>query len=177
MNFHIHRKRLASWFFVLLILLPSCSSSILISSFPSEADVFADGKYIGQTPIVHRDDKASGSILDVRIAKEGFADLKTEIEKTGRINWRSFMFCWLLFPLKWIEKYPRGFYGDLQPKSTDYSPLRVEVQTREAVGSNIFVVALENNPCHGSSNSTALEAWHSINGEVSCIGASDPACC
>lgn len=68
------------------------------------------------------------------------------------------MFCWLLFPLKWIEKYPRGFYGDLQPKSTDYSPLRVEVQTREAVGSNIFVVALENNPCHGSSNSTALEA-------------------
>ena len=158
MNFHIHRKRLGSWFFVLLILLPSCSQSILITSSPSEANVFTDGKYIGQTPIRHRDDKVSGSILDVRIAKDGYADLKTEIKKTGRINWWSLMFCWLLYPLKWIEKYPRGFYGDLQPQSEEYSPLRVIVQTKEAVGSNVFVVALDNKPCHGSSNSIALEA-------------------
>ena len=158
MNIFTNHKQLVASLFVLLILLPSCSSSILISSSPSEADVFTDGKYIGQTPILHRDDKVSGSILDVRIAKDGYADLKTEIKKTGRINWWSLMFSWLLYPLKWIEKYPRGFYGDLQQQSEEYSPLRVEVQTREAVGSNIFVVALENTPCHGSSNNTALEA-------------------
>ena len=158
MNFHIHRKLLGSWFFVLLILLPSCSQSILITSSPSEANVFTDGKYIGQTPIRHRDDKVSGSILDVRIAKDGYADLNTEIKKTGRINWWSLAFCWLLYPLKWIDDYPRGFYGELQPQSEEYSPLRVIVQTKEAVGSNIFVVALENKPCHGSSNSVALEA-------------------
>jgi hypothetical protein len=60
--------------------------------------------------------------------------------------------------MAYLEKYPPSFYGHLQPVSEEYSPLRVEVQTREALGSNIFVVALENTPCHGSSNTTVLEA-------------------
>ena len=77
-------------------------------------------------------------------------DLNTEIKKTGRINWWSLVFCWLLYPLKWIDNYPRGFYGELQPQSEEYSPLRVIVQTKEAVGSNIFVVF---SGCHGKANS------------------------
>ena len=143
---------------VFLILLPSCSTSILISSYPSGANVFANGEYIGETPVRHWDAEPSGSLLDVRIEKDGYEDLTANIEKTGRINFGALMFCWLLFPLGWLEKYPSSFYGHLRPVSEGYSPLRVEIQTREDLGSNIFVVALENTPCHGSSNTTVLEA-------------------
>ena len=158
MVFHIQNKQLVSWSLIFLIVLPSCSSSILISSSPSEADVFTNGEYIGKTPIRHWDSEVSGSLLDVRIEKDGYEDVNAEIKKTGRISLWALAWCWMLYPLKWVEKYPRGFHGHLQPKSGEYSPLRVIVQTKEAVGSNIFVVALENKPCHGSSNNTVLEA-------------------
>ena len=147
---------------VSLILLPACSSSILISSSPNGADVFVNGDYVGETPMRHWDSEPSGNLLNVRIEKDGYADLNTDIEKRGRVNFMALMFCWLLFPLAWLEKYPSSFFGHLQPVSEEYSPLRVEVQTKESVGSNIFVVALENTPCHGSSNASVLEASLSI---------------
>ena len=153
-----YRNQPVACLLVLLILLPSCSSGILISSYPSGANVFTNGEYIGETPVRHRDAEPSGSLLDVRIEKDGYEDLTADIEKAGRINFSALMFCWLLFPMAYLEKYPPSFYGHLQPVSGEYSPLRVEVQTREALGSNIFVVALENTPCHGSSNTTVLEA-------------------
>lgn len=158
MTITTNRKQLVAYLLVFLILLPSCSSSILISSFPSGADVFANGEYIGETPARHWDAEPSGSLLDVRIEKDGYGDLTAKIKKKGRLNLRALMFSWLLVPLAWLEKYPSSFYGHLQPVSEEYSPLRVEVQTREALGSNIFVVALENTPCHGSANITFLEA-------------------
>ena len=158
MTIPTNRKQLVVCLLVFLILLPSCSTSILISSYPSGANVFANGEYIGETPVRHWDAEPSGSLLDVRIEKDGYEDLTANIEKTGRINFGALMFCWLLFPLGWLEKYPSSFYGHLRPVSEGYSPLRVEIQTREDLGSNIFVVALENTPCHGSSNTTVLEA-------------------
>lgn len=157
MTIPTNRKQPFVCLLVFLILLPSCSTSILISSYPSGANVFANGEYIGETPVRHWDAKPSGSLLDVRIEKDGYEDLTANIEKTGRINFRALMLCWLLFPLAWLEKYPTSYYGHLQPVSEGYSPLRVEVQTKESLGSNIFVVALENTPCHGSSNTTVLE--------------------
>ena len=126
----------------LLVFLDSSAvllSSILISSYPSGASVFANGEFIGETPVRHRDAEPSGSLLDVRIEKDGYEDFDCGCRKKGRVNFRALMFCWLLFPLAWLEKYPPSFYGHLNPVSEDYSPLRVQVQTREALGSNIFV--------------------------------------
>ena len=65
-------QRALAWALASLILLPSCSSSILISSTPSQADVYANGQYIGQTPVRHRDREVGGSILEVEIEKEGY---------------------------------------------------------------------------------------------------------
>lgn len=158
MTIHLNRQHSVFWLLVVLIFLSSCSSSILISSSPSQARVFANGEYIGETPIRHWDAEPSGSVLDVRIEKDGYEELNVDIEKKGRVNFRALAFCWMLMPLAWLEKYPSNFYGHLNRISEAYSPLRVEVQTREAIGSNIFVVALENAPCHGSSNKTVLEA-------------------
>ena len=72
MTIHANRQQLVAWLLASLILLPSCSSSILISSTPSQADVYANGQYIGQTPVRHRDSEMGGSILDLEIEKEGY---------------------------------------------------------------------------------------------------------
>lgn len=151
-------KHVFAWLLAALILLSSCSSSILISSVPSKADVYANGEYIGQTPVSHRDSEVGGSLLDLQIEKEGYEVLTTGVEKRGRINLWALMGSWMLFPLAWLEMYPKRYMGRLQPMTKEHSPLHVEVQTSEAVGSNIFVVVLENSPCQGSSNASVLEA-------------------
>ena len=151
-------KQVCAWLFAALILLSSCSSSILISSVPSKADVYANGEYIGQTPVRHRDSEVGGSLLDLQIEKEGYEVFKTGVEKSGRINPWALMGCWMLLPLAWLETYPRRYLARLQPITKEHSPLQVEVQTNEAVGSDIFVVVLENAPCQGSTNPSVLEA-------------------
>ena len=151
-------KHVFAWLLAALVLLSSCSSSILISSVPSKADVYANGEYIGQTPVRHRDSEVGGSLLDLQIEKEGYEVFTTGVEKRGRINLWALMGCWMLFPLAWLEMYPKRYLGRLQPITKEHSPLHVEVQTSEAVGSNIFVVVLENAPCHGSTNASVLEA-------------------
>ena len=80
------------WFFVILIILPSCSSGILISSSPSEADVYTNGEYLGKTPIRHWDNEPGGSLLDVRIEQDGYEELNVEIKNISGIQWWPLMF-------------------------------------------------------------------------------------
>ena len=150
--------RASVWALVLLILLPSCSSSVSISSSPSQARVYLDGRYAGQTPLRHRDAKPTGSKLQVRLEKEGHAPLTTEIVKDARVNLWAAMGSVLVIPLAWLLEYPRRVDFEMSPLTSERSPIVVEVQTKEAVGGNIFVVALDNAPCHGPSASSILEA-------------------
>jgi hypothetical protein len=120
--------------------------------------VYANGEYIGQTPVRHRDSGPGGSILDLEIEKEGYEVHTAGVVKKGRINLWALMGSWMLFPLAWLEMYPKRYAARLQPMTKENSPLRVEVQSREAVGSNVFVVVLENAPCQGSSSISVLEA-------------------
>ena len=73
-------KQVCAWLFAALILLSSCSSSILISSVPSKANVYANAEYIGQTPVRHRDSEVGGSLLDLQIEKEGYEVFKMGVE-------------------------------------------------------------------------------------------------
>lgn len=150
--------RASVWALVLLIVLPSCSSSVSISSSPSQARVYLDGRYAGQTPLRHRDAKPTGSKLQVRLEKEGHAPLTTEVVKDARVNLWAAMGSVLVIPLAWLLKYPRRVDFEMSPLTSERSPIVVEVQTKEAVGANIFVVALDNAPCQGASASSILEA-------------------
>lgn len=154
----LSRQSALVWALALLILLPSCASSVLISSSPSQARVYLDGRYAGQTPLRHRDAKPTGSKLEVRLEKEGHAPLTTEIVKDARVNVWAAMGSVLVIPLAWLLKYPRRVDFAMMPLTADGSSIVVEVQTKEAVGANIFVVALDNAPCHGASASSILEA-------------------
>ena len=55
-----------------LMLLSSCASSVKITSSPSGADVYADGFYVGQTPMRHKDAKPTGTTLELKLEKEGY---------------------------------------------------------------------------------------------------------
>ena len=151
-------SRALAWALALLILLPSCASSVSISSKPSQAHVYLDGRYAGQTPLRHRDAKPTGSKLEVRLEKEGHAPVITEIVKDARVNVWAAMGSVLVIPLAWLLKYPRRADFEMIPLTADRSSIVVEVQTKEAVGANIFVVALDNAPCQGASASSILEA-------------------
>jgi len=146
-------------------MLASCASSVRISSSPSQADVYADGHYIGQTPVRHRDAKVSGTNLNLRLEKEGYEVLETQISKDARINGRALLGSMFVIPLAWILAYPRSRNYVLKPLEYQPVPLQlrddnvlVEVQTNESLGSDIFVVALDNSPCQGSSTHSVLEA-------------------
>ena len=164
MNIFFSSKRVLAWVFMALVLLPSCASSVRISSSPSQADVYADGLYIGQTPVRHRDAKVSGNKLDVRLEKEGYEDLETEISKDARVNVKALLGSMFIIPLAWILAYPRSRnfvmkpLGDAAPLQLKDSDVLVEVQTNEALGSDIFIVALDNSPCQGPSQNSVLEA-------------------
>ena len=146
------------------LVLSSCTSSVRISSSPSQADVYADGLYIGQTPIRHKDAKTSGSPLDVRLEKEGYETLTTQIVKDARVNVKALVASpfTMFISLGWILAHPRSRLRDEIPRGgcaiERENEVMVEVQTNEAAGSDIFVVALENTPCQGVSEASVLEA-------------------
>jgi len=143
---------------------PSCSSSVKITSSPSEADVYADGLYVGQTPMRHRDAKVSGTVLNVRLEKEGFEDLNTQISKDARVNVKALLFSGFVIPLAWILGYPRSRHYVMKSLEEakifelENQNVRVEVQSLRDLGEDIFVVALDNSPCQGSSQPSMLEA-------------------
>ena len=156
--------RSSAGFLAVLFLLASCSSSVKITSSPTQADVYADGLYVGQTPMRHRDAKVSGTVLNVRLEKEGFEDLNTQISKDARVNVKALLFSGFVIPLAWILGYPRSRHyvmkslEEAKVFELENQNVRVEVQSRSDLGEDIFVVALDNTPCQGSSQASMLEA-------------------
>ena len=142
----------------LLVLFSSCTSSVNISSSPSGVDVYTDGRYIGQTPVRHSDAEPTGHKLEVRLEKDGYELLTTHAQKDGRINFKALMGSFLILPIGWLLTYPRDLHYHLVPFTKENRPLLVEVKTNEALGSNIFVVASQNDPCKGSGGTSVLEA-------------------
>jgi len=68
-----------------LILLSSCASTITITSIPSEAKLYLNGEYVGNTPYKHRDTKIVGSSNTVRIEKKGLKFIKQHFLKTKNL--------------------------------------------------------------------------------------------
>ena len=137
----------------LMFVLVSCASGVKISSFPKGADVYADGVYVGQTPMRYQDAKVSGESLEVVLEHEGHMPIQTEITKDARLNVKALIASPLVVPLIWILAYPRKRHFHMKPipklpseESTSRRML-MEVQSTSALGQGIHVVALHNEPC------------------------------
>ena len=146
-----------------LFLLAFCSSSVKITSSPTQADVYADGLYVGQTPMRHRDAKVSGTVLNVRLEKDGLRRTQyPDLQRRSR-ECLSCLFSGFVIPLAWILGYTSRHYvmkslEEAKVFEIENQNVRVEVQSRSDLGEYIFVVALDNTPCQGSSRASMLEA-------------------
>ncbi|MFN0030831.1 MAG: PEGA domain-containing protein [Flavobacteriales bacterium] len=88
------------------LLLSSCSSTTMIQSTPSGADVYMDGQPLGKTPVSYSDTKIVGSSTSVTLKKEGYADLNTTLTRDEKADVGAIIGgCFLLFPFLWTMEY------------------------------------------------------------------------
>ncbi len=112
-----------------LILFTSCATvfrgsktakSIQISGNPSAAKVYVDNKYIGQTPLSYEATKRKE--MSVKIEKEGYKDLYTDIETKLNPLWTSISIVGnaILLELPTIIDYKNGSISDIKTDSISY---------------------------------------------------------
>lgn len=108
-------KSFSSLVLAALMLLSSCSSSVKITSSLSGADVYADGFYVGQTPMRHNDAKPTGTTLELKLAKEGYDTFETDFTKDARLNVKTLLQSMFIVPscpkikapIKWPPRFGR----------------------------------------------------------------------
>ncbi len=113
-------KKVISFSLAVVILFTSCSSSTMIVSNPSNAKLYVDGEMVGQTPYRHTDTKIVGSTIDIRIEKEGFKPLITDITKNEEADIGAIiggLFVWV--PFLWTLKYSPSHTYNLQPLTAE----------------------------------------------------------
>jgi hypothetical protein len=109
-------KKVISFSLAIIILFTNCSSSTMIVSNPSNAKLYIDGEMVGQTPYKHTDKKIVGSTIDIRLEKDGFKPLITEITKNEEADVGAIiggLFVWV--PFLWTLKYSPSHTYNLQP--------------------------------------------------------------
>lgn len=103
-----------------MIFLSGCASSTLITSDPSGAKLFIDGRHVGATPFIYSDTKIVGSKTTVRLEKEGYEPLNTFFTRTEEVDVGAVVggiFVWPVF--LWTMKYYPDHYYELYPLMRD----------------------------------------------------------
>lgn len=97
-------------------LFTSCASTTIISTIPSDAKLYVNGEFVGNTPYKYRDTKIVGSVNTVRIEKENFAIYKTSFAKDERLAIGPLIGgMFFLVPYLWIMKYNKAHLYELNP--------------------------------------------------------------
>ena len=108
--------KVISFSLAVVVLFASCSSSTMIVSNPPNAKLYVDGEMVGETPYRHSDTKIVGSTTDIRIEKEGYKPLITDITKNEEADIGAIiggLFVWV--PFLWTLKYSPSHTFNLQP--------------------------------------------------------------
>ena len=99
------------------ILLTSCVSTTMIHSKPSNAKLYIDGEYKGETPYTHKDTKIVFSSTDVKLIKEGYKDYFATFKRDEEIDVApvivGFFFLWPVW--LWAMKYDPVRTYELEP--------------------------------------------------------------
>ncbi len=111
---------IAPLFLAALILLPSCASTTMIQSSPSEAKIYIDGQPSGTTPYSYTDTKIVGSVTTVRLEKEGYEQMNTSFSRSEQADVGAIiggLFVWV--PFLWTMKYNPSRTYEMTPISDD----------------------------------------------------------
>lgn len=113
-------RKLISATLAFIVLLSSCTSSTLIQSTPSDAKVFLNGHRVGNTPYSLTDMRVVGSCTFVRIEKEGYEPLYTQICRNEEVDIGAVVAgVFFLWPFLWTMKYYPVHHYELQPLNAD----------------------------------------------------------
>ena len=115
-------KRIISLSFIAILLFPSCKSYTLIqtgvtgASGETNATVYIDGVNAGSAPVTMSNKKVVTSCTDIRIEKEGYETISTEICRDEEIDIGPAIGGFFVgIPWLWCLKYSPSHYYELQP--------------------------------------------------------------
>lgn len=112
--------KLFTLLFVPIVISSSCMSTTIISTEQKEADVYFDGEYKGKSPVKVGNTKVVSTCTDVRIEKEGYETLMTQICRDEELAAGPIVAgtCLLAFPVPWLWsfKYKKNHHYILKEK-------------------------------------------------------------
>ncbi|MBI3141379.1 MAG: SHOCT domain-containing protein [Bacteroidetes bacterium] len=118
------RKLMA--FVLAMALLAGCASSTMITSTPSEADVYVNGELKGKTPYKHEDEEIIFTKTRIELRKEGHQNLSTSITRDEEIMVEPAVVGFFFWPVwLWVMGYSDEHHYDLLP-NTSASPKGLE---------------------------------------------------
>lgn len=124
--------RSLSLFLAGLILFASCSSTTIIQTIPSGANLYINGEPVGMTPYTYTDTKIVGSTVAVMIEKEGYEQINTYFSRDEEVDVGAVIAgVFFMWPFLWTMKYKPARTYELIPSSGDV-PTIIEVEQRQA---------------------------------------------
>lgn len=97
---------LSTFLSVIMLILSGCMSSTMIETQPKGAKVFLDNEYVGTSPVVMQDYKFATMSTYVRIEKDGYETIYTDICRDEEIDIGSAIAGFFFYyPWVWIFKY------------------------------------------------------------------------
>ena len=103
-------------FLAIAILFPSCTSTTLIQSTPSKSKVYINGEFMGETPYTYSDSKILGSSVSIKIEKEGYHPLMTNMTRNEEADLGAIIGgVFFLVPFLWTMKYKPSHSFELKP--------------------------------------------------------------
>lgn len=103
----IYRKKLNILFtgLLTLVLFSACLSTTRIESIPSNAKLYINGEFVGNTPFTYSDKKISGSTQEIKLIKDGYEPYIDEFSRNQKLEPKALYFGIFLVPLFWLKEY------------------------------------------------------------------------
>lgn len=110
-------------FLAVLLFMASCSSTTLISSYPSGAKIYINDEFVGVTPYKYKDTKIVGSRNYVTLKKEGYEELQTSFSRTEELSVGALIGgLFVTIPFLWIMQYKDTHNYELKPIQVPMKP-------------------------------------------------------
>jgi PEGA domain len=113
-----------------LMLTVGCTSTTVIRSEPSGANLYIDGSKMGKTPYTYSDTKIVGSTTHLKLTKEGYEEFDTVIRRDEEFQVGPCIGgVFVLFPLLWVMGYRPEHVYELTPEGRQNASQAQPVET------------------------------------------------
>jgi len=105
------------------ILFTSCASTTMIETSPKGAQVYISDEHVGETPYSYKDTKIVGSCSSLKLKKEGYETLQTNLCRNEQADVGAIIAgFFFIVPFLWIMKYKPTHRYELTPITNSNEP-------------------------------------------------------